>query len=505
MKVSKHVKNTIVFLSIVLIYAFITCLSNHWNSYSNFQIWRIDGDPFWDFSMTSKIASGFLPYKEINTIINPLFFYIGSAFLHLFGNNGYAFHLYNGFIYGSTLYLIYLILKTLEISKSTIFPTLITYALASIICLVTNYNHLAICFALLLCYLEICHLNDKNVFIKVHSKTRNILIGLLLILIFLTKQNIGCYFGIAYFIYLFFTEKQLPIKEKLTSFLYKCIGALIGLVPFLVYFTINNLWPYYYDLCIAGLKDFQANCSHTDVISSIICFFAIHMIYCCIKVFKQTNNKEILLIGMFLMASILFLYPILDMNHIITIIPFVIIAFVLLLHNNIYFQETYNYYLMHYQIMKPYIFISSFICIVGIIVLLVVSAYFPSVPEKYSVYKGYLALNDSFFLQLDTMNNYISEKEKEGYTIFFIAPDATLYRWPLGINNNKKDLFMHGNVGKTGYEDTLNEILSCPKPLVIYNSYEICWQEFESLNDFFKDYFTRIDFISNHFIYIKNQ
>ncbi len=62
---------------------------------------------------------------------------------------------------------------------------------------------------------------------------------------------------------------------------------------------------------------------------------------------------------------------------------------------------------------------------------------------------------------------------------------------------------MHGNVGKTGYEDTINEILSCPKPLVIYNTYEICWQEFKSLDNFFNTYFTKINTISDHSIYVR--
>ena len=503
LKISKFIKHILIFLLIVIFYTVITCLSNRWQQYQGFQIWHLEGDPFWNFSMTSKLASGYLPYKEINMIVNPLFFTIGSFFLRIFGNNGFAFHLFNGFIYGSTLFLIYLILNKMKVDKCAIIPALALYALISIVCLVTNYNHLAICFALMLFLIEICRLNNDNAFMAKHPNLTNILIGFLLICVFLTKQNIGVYLEIVYFVYLLLSEKKLSIKEKSQAFLYKCLGALIGLIPFLVYFTINNLWPYYYDLCIAGLKDFQSNCANNEILASIFCFAAIHMVYCYISAFRQVKNNNYLLMAAFLVACIMSLYPILDKNHIMTILPFITVACILLIRNNIYFQETYNYYLILYQKLKKYIFICLFICISGIMIILVANAGFPNVPEKYSIYNGYWLLDNEYFNKLDVLNNYIAQKESEGYTTFFLGVDATLYRWPLGINNNKKDLFMHGNVGKTGYEDTLNEIISCQKPLVIYNNYEICWQEFKSLDDFFDTYFDRIGSINDHAIYVR--
>ena len=72
-----------------------------------------------------------------------------------------------------------------------------------------------------------------------------------------------------------------------------------------------------------------------------------------------------------------------------------------------------------------------------------------------------------------------------------------------GINGNKKDLFIHGNLGKSGYEDTLKEILKCPKPLIIDHIFEISYQRYKSLDDFFEEYFTKIDVVDNHYIYIK--
>ena len=72
-----------------------------------------------------------------------------------------------------------------------------------------------------------------------------------------------------------------------------------------------------------------------------------------------------------------------------------------------------------------------------------------------------------------------------------------------GINGNKKDLFIHGNVGKNGYKDTINEILDCSKPLVIYNISHIVFQEFYELDEFFDQYFNKIDIVDHHYIYVK--
>lgn len=72
-----------------------------------------------------------------------------------------------------------------------------------------------------------------------------------------------------------------------------------------------------------------------------------------------------------------------------------------------------------------------------------------------------------------------------------------------GINGNKTDLFIHGNVGKNGYNDILKEINDCEKPLIVHSSIKFCYQEFEDLLDYLEKNYRKIDNVRDHYIYIK--
>ncbi len=433
-------------------------------------------------------------------IVNPLFFFLGTIFIKIFGNFGYSFHIYNGFIYGSTAFMLVLIMKQFKIEYKVIVPAITIFIIISTASLVTSYNHLAICFEIMLLLLELIKTKDDSEFIKKHPKFVNIIIGFLLICCFLIKQSMGIYIGLAYFTYLLISEKNIIFKDKISQFFYKCIGALIGLIPFILYLIINGIFNDYIDLCYGGLSDFNNNCHRIEFEGVIILFLLIHILYMFILLYKQQKKRYQILFVSFLASSLLTLYPIIDINHIMTIAPLFFIALMVLIHNNIYFSLAYTHYIIASKrigILTSYILLGEFVLVSLSLLGLA------NIPNKYNIYKGYLALDDHFFEKLETMNTYIEEKEKEGYEVFFLGVDATLYRWPLGINNNKKDLFMHGNVGKNGYQETIDEILNCPKPLVIYNTHRICYQEFESLKQFFKDYFVRVDIVDDHFIYEK--
>ena len=375
-----------------------------------------------------KSLVGYIPYRDINMIVNPLFFFLGAIFIKLLGNYGYAFHIYNGFIYGTTFMLMIIILRCLKVDKKLITPTFIIYFMISLILIVTNYNHLFVCLELIIFLVELLRITKKSKFIEKHANLTNILIGFLLICCFLTKQNMGCFIGFAYFAYLFIIEKSLKFKEKLFAFLYKCIGALLGLVPFIIYLTANHIWNDYLDMCYGGLSDFVVNNSKLMTYTIIILFFYVHIIYMYYLLYKQQKKEPYLLFILFSLANLLFLYPIFDLNHIITVLPLFYIGFVLLIHNNIYFADISFYRQKLLNNINPFIYVFVVIEIIIAPLFLIKNT---TIPEKYNIYKGYLALDNHFFEKLETMNQYIDKKEEEGYTIFFLSPDATLYRWPL--------------------------------------------------------------------------
>ena len=166
-------------------------------------------------------------------------------------------------------------------------------------------------------------------------------------------------------------------------------------------------------------------------------------------------------------------------------------------------NRAYKFYCNYLKKLFPYLVFTLSLVLLEYIFLIIVSIHFVYIPDKYSIYSGYLLLDSDYYKKLDILNNYISEKESENYTVFFLSPNATLYRWPLGINKNKQDLFVHGNVGKHGYEDTIKQIENSKKPLIICNISPLTYQEFEELKEYLKENYKVIDIINGHYIYIK--
>ena len=48
-------------------------------------------DNLWNFHMIQKITLGYIPYKEINMIITPLFHFLGALFMKIFRHKLYKF------------------------------------------------------------------------------------------------------------------------------------------------------------------------------------------------------------------------------------------------------------------------------------------------------------------------------------------------------------------------------------------------------------------------------
>ena len=80
-KIIEKNKKLIVNISIVLIFGFIitTCYCNA--SSLNYDI-------IWLFHTAQKVSNGYTMYTEINTVLTPIFFWIGALFIKIFGNFG---------------------------------------------------------------------------------------------------------------------------------------------------------------------------------------------------------------------------------------------------------------------------------------------------------------------------------------------------------------------------------------------------------------------------------
>lgn len=292
-------------------------------------------DELWNFQNIYKMFNGFKIYADANVIVTPIFFYIGNILLHIFSASMLTFRLYNILIYCSLFFIIYIIIKNLKTSKNlNVFFIVFTFLLTfQVIVSGANYNALAIIFSLI----------GLNLYIT--KKSTNIKQGLLIFLIFFTKQNIGVFYAISVLIYELY-EKNFTfkyIKDQLIKFIFFIIPSSLILLQLYLNGNLLDFISY----CFGGLLEFSKN---NLVITAPPYYFAIPLTtiglytFTLLKknsIFKDFQDeffKNLTLLFIFTIGNTLMVYPIINSAHIIFTFPFHLI-FIFYYFDTLIFNE----------------------------------------------------------------------------------------------------------------------------------------------------------------------
>ena len=174
-------------------------------------------DEIWSYGFSYNIATGLIPYKDFNMVITPFYSILMALFLKI-NNNILFFHIINSLIPTSILYLTHKLIKekVFILLPLLIFPLNITFP---------NYNLFLLLLFILLIYLE------KN-------KKSDLIIGLILSFIFLTKQSVGLFLIP---VSLYYLKDKKKIFKRLITFL-------IPVIIFIIYLLITNSFNRFIDL-----------------------------------------------------------------------------------------------------------------------------------------------------------------------------------------------------------------------------------------------------------------
>ena len=180
------------------------------------------GDEIWNFQNVYKLVNGGILYQDANVIVTPIFFWIGKIFLMCFGGNMISFRIYNAIIFAFLSLLIYQLFQIFHFGKRrSLLYTLFLYCmLIPLIRAGANYNILVFVWVLL-GMIGILKYRDKKYFCILH--------GIILYLVFFTKQNIGIYYAISSTIALYFLSqnKKQTFKIILQEFIIAGIGTIL--------------------------------------------------------------------------------------------------------------------------------------------------------------------------------------------------------------------------------------------------------------------------------------
>ena len=355
-------------------------------------------DAVWNYGFAYNITKGLVPYRDYNMIITPLFPYLLSLFILIFGHKLILYYLFMAIL---TVLITYFYYKKIGLKAITIYLILLaTHDL--------GYNVLALfLFTLLLTIID--------------KKNNDITIAIIISLLILTKQTLGI---------LIIPSIIYSKNKKKTTLVYITTFLLL-----LIYLLINNSLYQFIDYCFLGMFDFTSNNSTNF---TLVTFGEIIICICIIigLIRSKFINKELLYILLFQII----VFPIVDGVHF-------IITFIPVLYY-IYYRVNYKY--ANYLI---YLTISSFFIVFNILQ----SNY--TLDTIYNNKKSFMYGKRIQNYLTDYFKYIYKYKEKyKNYNLYIIDSRAYLVKLELDIKINKYDLINNGNMGYKGSRKYIKEI-----------------------------------------------
>lgn len=400
-----------------------------------------NNDVIWNYGFSYNISIGLKMYKDFNMVITPLYPTIFGLIMRLLGNNTIIFFLSNALIPTTIFYLIYKYYRKAFL-EIIIFVSFISGP---------NYNLLCLLFLFILFILED---NNKNDYI----------IGITLGLVFLTKSSMGL-----------LTLASLYYFKDIKKIFKRFIGFLIPNILFIIYFLINKNLLDYINYAFGSLLDFAKD----NVRSGIGLIIFIISIICIIYLYKKDHNIKLLYILLFQVMS----YPIFNLIHIIfSLIP---LLFYILVNNK---NELYNKY-------KPLLAVILICPILSLILqnVFIKMEYGTNALKYKLVEKKYI--DDSI-----TLKNNVENFDNT----YFIMYEAYYNKLLLGLNINKYDVMLTGNLGYDGENKTIKyfDSLSIGTKFILYNDFE-GGQSPRKIYNHIKDNYHLIKTFDKYSIYVK--
>ena len=380
----------------------------------NLFLYPITLDEIWNYGFSYNILNGKIPYLDFNIVLTPLFSFIMTLPLMIFGNNILVFNIFNIFIIlGCFLLLHNLIDDNMWLCALIFFiPFPILYP---------SYNLFLLFLFLYLIYLE---KNEKS----------DYLIGFIVGCLILTKQSVGVFLLLPCLLY------YLKNKKKFIS---RLIGCIIPCSIFLIYLLITKSFMSFLDLCLFGLFDFAGNNSVTSkfylFVFILICLVTI------IFIVKEPKNIYNYYALMFYSISM----PLFDAYH----VGFQILVFVLLCFINFNFLKRLPIY--------------SFAIFLVVYACLFVSYSYGNISSFKKMYPNNINHFEYRYLgskQVDFTNevsNYI--KKNKDYKYMFLDSNGYYFRIINDESASYLDLINMGNWGYYGSDKLINSIKKLPK------------------------------------------
>ena len=448
------------------------------------------------------MINGYKIYNDSNVIITPIFFYLGAIFLEVFSAKFVVFRIYNIISVIILFVISYKIMKKLDLSKNLIavYLSLLFLLMFQSIVAGANYNTLGCIFILL------------GIYLYITKKSTNFKQGLLIFLVFFTKQNTGIFYALSVIIYELFENKL--SKKYILDQLKKFIFFLMPSSLVLLFMHFNGNLEGFINYCFGGLFEFGgSNLVFTAApfyyalpLSSIgIYIFTILKKDTIFKTFKDNFWYTLKLLFIFALINTFTVYPIFNSSHFIYTFPYHLI-FIFYYLDTLILKEIFDED-------KYYIYGKIFALTILVLLLGRTLLYFFYDYDLISKYRSRNTPFDNLYSYTDTMiktndlKEYILEQEKQGITVLICSHDAAFPMIELKKSNGMYDLLFNGNLGYKGKDKVYSDIdnLKNTEFLVVTNEEDIFVQEPQEIRKYIMDNLELKGQIHNYSIYSTNK
>lgn len=451
-------------------------------------------DELWNFSNVYKMSIGFEIYRDLNVIITPLFFYIGNLLFNVLGSNYLVFRIYNVLISTMFYYLTYKLFGVLKMDKklSKIYLIVCVLVTCPLITQGANYNILVANFVLLGIIFYIKHQNN--------SIKNNILQGIMLFLVFLTKQNVGAFYVIGLIITKVFEtlEQKKNVKSKFLD-LVSIASVFLALVAlFVVYLVANNNLYNMINFAFLGMGEFTTNYLNCAMIYNIptIFIFALVAFFAKSKKINMDNSKkhDLKILISFAIPMLCMQYPLFNRYHFTISIYLAIIVLIYLFDitflSELLSEVKYNKIVKWGTILLIVVF---FIC--GIINFVKKDKYYDYTHPYYGS-----NIKEEQIQYLDNICNYINENRD----VIIISRKANYFMNILKKSNGMLDLAFRGNLGLEGEQGLIQTIQNQQQTIIVIDNdeeFNKCSQDSILAREYIKNNYNFIGEIEDFLIY----
>lgn len=473
-------------------------------------------DELWNYSFSNNIADGLIPYKDFNLVQTPFLFMVTSLFLKFIFNGLIVTRLLGTVLAVAILVMIYMVLNKLINNKYlNVFITLL-FCICMIPFFTLDYNFLVLLFALIILNYELKSKDEKV--LKLNIK-KDFLIGILAGLAIITKQSTGLLVAVAYVGY-----KWLAIRSKddfrlaFKISLSRGLGVLVPIIIFFIYLFATNSFNDFLSFCVFGVSEFSNSISYfrllkepqydinIKILAVMVPIVIIYAIIYLVKNYKFTSieDKNILKLLVFGLASFIVVYPISDDIHF--LIGSVILILLSIYMVKIDFPFKREETLKNMQ--KLVICFAYIICAV----LIVIAGYnyykYIINDEKNHDLKHYngIIVNKNLATNMKNLDDYIEKEKSDGNTVYIVSADACAYNIPGDRYNKYFDLLLKGNLGKNGVENVIKTIQEASDNsyfLVPKEEYGLNWQTPMEVINYIRENYEKIDSVYMFDVYNK--